>query len=576
MTDELFDNKYKFIKSLGSGGFGNVFLAMEEHSDNLVAIKQLNNFGNTDQEDIIHETQVVSKFNHPHIVSYKHNFIQNKKLHIVMEYCPMGSMRRLMDREKITSSFVWKWMLTITETMQSIHAKGIIHHDIKPENILFTQDRVLKIADFGIANSCIGTRGYISPKLAGGSQDFRTDERADVYALGITLLELLTGKNPFLHEDQNAVMEIHEQKKYNLEGLPNWQQEIVLKAIAPEPELRFQSMKEFNEAIQSQAVPFVLDKEIIKAGNLAEKATALMNSKKWLKALSLLDYAEREFKPSVNVLYAKGKYYLLQKNIELAKSYFERALTWNPRLDVQKELGWINLEMKNYPKAISFLSDYIHRKPSDYEAYNLLIQCFYETNRYEQGMDLAKTLLDVDETNQCFANNYYLNYSLFTKDKDFLLSKLPKPSVIGNEFIDYNYSVINEKDPTYGKPPNPSLKSKLLFMDYRFNKFIPAKLYCLNTYNNAFKYGETQKPIIKFGREGFIVNEVEVQGDNDVSRRHCVIINSKDDVWLYDFSNSGTFVNDERVINKAPLIGMNIIRIAHNEYEITTDKGKLF
>jgi serine/threonine protein kinase len=51
MTDELFDNKYKFIKSLGSGGFGNVFLAMEEHSDNLVAIKQLNNFVNTDQED---------------------------------------------------------------------------------------------------------------------------------------------------------------------------------------------------------------------------------------------------------------------------------------------------------------------------------------------------------------------------------------------------------------------------------------------------------------------------------------------------------------------------------------------
>jgi tetratricopeptide (TPR) repeat protein len=86
---------------------------------------------------------------------------------------------------------------------------------------------------------------------------------------------------------------------------------------------------------------------------------------------------------------------LLQKNIELAKSYFERALTWNPRLDVQKELGWINLEMKNYPKAISFLSDYIHRKPSDYEAYNLLLQCYYETNRYESAIDLAKILLDM-------------------------------------------------------------------------------------------------------------------------------------------------------------------------------------
>lgn len=155
---ELFDNKYRFLKDLDVGGFGKVFVAKEERTESIVAIKQLKNMDKEKQQGIIYEMQMVSKFNHPNIVTYKHHFIHDDLLFIVMEYCQLGNMRNYIRKEKVTSTFIWKWMNTLTETLQLVHEKKIIHHDIKPDNILFTEDRVIKITDFGIANTCGGTR----------------------------------------------------------------------------------------------------------------------------------------------------------------------------------------------------------------------------------------------------------------------------------------------------------------------------------------------------------------------------------------------------------------------------------
>ncbi|NBQ48274.1 MAG: serine/threonine protein kinase, partial [Sphingobacteriia bacterium] len=342
---ELFDNKYRYVKLLGSGGFGKVFLAKEERSENLVAIKQLKNTDKTKQHAIIYEMQMVSRFNHPHIVLYKHHFVQQDLLYIVMEYCPLGSLRDLMGKEKITSTFVWKWMRELTETLQLVHEKEIIHHDIKPDNILFTENRTIKITDFGVANTGAGTRPYMSPEALKWDKGSVKDARVDIYALGVTLLELLTKQNPFIGKSTEEIIELHDLKEFGITGLPNWQQEIILKAIAKIPEQRFQSMKDFNEAIQAQAVPLLFDKEVIQAGDLAEKADALLQKKKWLSAYAILDYAEKTLKPNVNILLKKAKYHLLAQQIDVSKTYYEKALKWNPRLDVQKELGWINLEL---------------------------------------------------------------------------------------------------------------------------------------------------------------------------------------------------------------------------------------
>ncbi len=572
---ELFDNRYKFVQDLGNGGFGKVFLAKEEKSNHLVAIKQLHNKNKKQQDALIYEMQMIGRFNHPNIVSYKHHFVQDELLYIVMEYCSNGSLRGMMRKEKVSATFLWKWINTLTETLQYVHEKKIIHHDIKPDNILFTEDRVIKISDFGIANTGGGTRAYMSPEALSWETVAVQDERVDIYALGVTLLELLTGKNPFFGKSAEEILEMHDRKDFGITRLPHWQQEIILKAISKIPEQRFQSMKEFNEAVQAKYAPIVFDKEVIKAGDLAAKADHLLKLKKWSRAYSLLDYAEKELKPSVNVMQLKGKYFLLQNKIEAARLYFERALKWNPRLDVQKDLGWINLEMKNYPTAISLLSDHLHRNPSDYEAYNLLLQCFYETNRYELGMDLARTMLDVEEANKCFANNYYICCVMQNIGKTIFPDTVMKVDKSDNHFLNYNYSVILETESTHGFERKPTLKSKLLFMDYRFNRLARSKFYCTNSNLNNMKSGETEKPIIKFGRESYTDNDVTVPGGSAISRRHCLIVNSKDDIWLYDLGSTGTYVNKERVIGKTPLIGKNIIRIGNTEYEMTNDKSKL-
>lgn len=573
---ELFDNRYRFIKNLGSGGFGKVFLAKEERSQNFVAIKQLKKEEKEKQDDIIYEMQMVSKFNHPNIVLYKHHFVQDDLLYIVMEYCSLGSLRDLIHKEKITSTFVWKWMSELTETLQLVHEKEIIHHDIKPDNILFTENRTIKITDFGIANTGLGTRPYMSPEALGLVKSAIKDARVDIYALGVTLLELLSKRNPFFGKSAEEIIELHDLKDFGITSLPNWQQEIILKAIAKIPEQRFQSMKDFNEAIQAQSVPIIFDKEVIQAGDLAEKAERLLQKKKWQSAYSVLEYAEKTLKPNVNILLQKGKYHLMAQQIELSKTYYEKALKWNPRLDVQKELGWINLELKNYPTAISLLSDHLHRTSSDYEAYNLLLQCYYETNRYEPAMNLARILLNIEPTNKCFANNYFVCSAMHHIGQTVLPNTFLKRDKSENHFLNYNSGVILETDLSHNYKKEPTLKSKLLFMDYRFNKYSQSPLYCTAGNSEAFKEAETQKAIIKFGRESYDVNDVKIPNGTAISRRHCVIINFKDDVWLYDLDSTGTYVNGNKVVYKTPLIGRNTIRISKTEYEFTNDKSKLF
>lgn len=571
----LFDSKYRFVKAIGDGGFGKVFLAKEERSDNLVAIKQLKNEDKDKQEDIIYEMQMVSKFNHSHIVNYKHHFNQDDLLYIVMEFCPLGSLRDLMHNENITSTFVWKWMAELTMTLQFVHEKDIIHHDIKPDNILFTEDRRIKITDFGIANKSGGTRPYMSPEALGWETSATKDARVDIYALGVTLLELLTKRNPFFGKSPEEIIEMHERKDFGITDLPYWQQEIILKAIAKIPEQRFQSMADFNEAIKAQSVPIIFDKDVIRAGDLAKQASQLIERKRWRKAISLLDYAEKSYKPNVNVLLQKGKYHLLMQQVELAKTYYEKALKWNARLDVQKELGWINLELKNYPTAISLLSDHLHRRPSDYEAYNLLLQCYYETNRYEPAMDLARILLEVEPKNMCFANNYYICSAMHHIGQTIFPDTVLKNDKSNNPFLNYNYGVIVENEPSHSFKKSPTLKSKLLFMDFRFNKFNTSTLYCTNGNAEGFKEAQTDRPIIKFGRESYEVNDVKVRGGTLISRRHCLIINCKDDVWIYDLDSTGVYVNGERVVDKRPINGRNLIRIGKTEYEFTNDKSKL-
>ena len=222
---------------------------------------------------------------------------------------------------------------------------------------------------------------------------------------------------------------------------------------------------------------------------------------------------------------------------------------------------------------MGLLSDHLYRHPSDYEAYNLLIRCYYETNRYEAAMLLAKNLMETNINFPCFANNYYISEALLSGGKITVPSSLIKKT--NNPFIDYNYSVLNETNLSHNYDKSPTLKSKLIFMDFQFNIIRENTLTVLDSNNDDVILGSTNKPIIKFGRTGYDLNDVQVPGKNNISRRHCLIINSKDNVWLYDLDSTGTFLNKEKVDGKIPIQGFNILSIKNVDYTITTDKTKL-
>lgn len=570
---QLYDNKYIFIKDLGNGGYGKVFLAKEKVSNRFVAIKQLLTENKFLQENIIHEIETVAKFENPNIVTFYHHFREEGIFYLVMEYCSGGSLRDKINSNSYTNTEAIDWMITLAKSLRIIHKKGIIHHDIKPDNILFTQNGNIKIADFGVANKNMGTRSYMCPESF--SWDFKStnDPRIDIYALGVTLMELLTKKNPFSGLSSDEIIEKHLSADFPIQKLPNWQQEIILKAINKTPELRFQFMIELEEALNAKSVPIIFNKDNLKAAELIALADKALKTNKWRNALNFLELAQKQYKNNVAVLQALGKYNLRIQKIEIAKSFYEKALKLNPRLDVQKDLGWINLEFKKYPIAIGLLSDHLHRNPTDYEAYNLLIRCYYETDRYETAMELSKMIMEANPSLPCFANNYFIAFVLNSNGKS--IPPKTKAEQKNNPFIEYNLSVITENELSHNFKKSPTLKSKLLFMDFQFNNMKENTITILETNNKVQTPSALNNPIIKFGREEYNQNDIKVSGSTTVSRRHCVIINTKDNVWLYDLESTGTEINDVVVTNKVPLIGYNNLKINDIYFALTTDKSKL-
>ena len=112
-------------------------------------------------------------------------------------------------------------------------------------------------------------------------------------------------------------------------------------------------------------------------------------------------------------------------------------------------------------------------------------------------------------------------------------------------------------------------------MDYRFRKLSPSPIYVADERTSERRPRQINELIVTFGREGFRFNNVQVGGGGNVSRRHCVVVNCRDDVWLYDLESTGTYVNGERVKGKVPLVGRSTVRVGNREYVLTSDKEAL-
>jgi len=251
---------YKIKKSIGSGGMSTVYLAHDTRLDRDVAVKILRidprlGLGERGRKEIIlrfqQEAKAAARLNHPNIVSIHHVGQQGDQYFIVMEYLDGFSLGHLMKSgERHSMETIIKWMCQICDGLHFAHEHGVIHRDIKPDNLILMKNGTVKITDFGIARleksemvktkdqTFMGTIYYCSPEQL---REFKNiDRRTDIFSLGVVFYQLLTGHLPF-HEESiaetiNSIINVEPTRPREVSpGVPVRLEQAVLKCLAKNP-----------------------------------------------------------------------------------------------------------------------------------------------------------------------------------------------------------------------------------------------------------------------------------------------------------------------------------------------------
>jgi hypothetical protein len=256
---------YELLGKLGSGGMGEVWRVRNVISDRVEAMKVLlpDLVGRQDLATrFLREIKVLANLHHPNIASLRTALTIDNQLVMIMELVEGQSLSHHLANAAISSKDAIQVVLQVLDALEYAHAQEVIHRDIKPANMMITPEGVVKLTDFGIARSMrdptltsagatTGSLSYISPEQINGGTP---DARSDLYSLGVSLYEMLTGHVPFKADNDVAVMFAHLQKAPAppIELQPAISPEmnaLVLKAIEKEPAARFQSASEFRTAL---------------------------------------------------------------------------------------------------------------------------------------------------------------------------------------------------------------------------------------------------------------------------------------------------------------------------------------
>jgi serine/threonine protein kinase len=268
MSEEVIAGRYELLELVGRGGMSSVWKAQDRLLDRTVAIKVLHEQFTQDDEYVERfrrEARSVAQLSHPNIVTVIDRGEDGGRQYIVFEYVAGRNLKQLIERQgplPIHDALVFA--LQMARALGFAHDRGLIHRDVKPQNVLLNDDGQAKMTDFGIARSVdvdgvtitgtvLGTSEYIAPEQARGQ---RVDALTDVYSLGVVLYELLTGGVPFQGENFVAVAlkHVNAPPPDVLERRPDCPPRVALaieRAMAKRPEDRFQSMDELVSELQS-------------------------------------------------------------------------------------------------------------------------------------------------------------------------------------------------------------------------------------------------------------------------------------------------------------------------------------
>ncbi len=258
MVGKVFAGRYEIIEKIGEGGMARVYRGRDLILKRTVAIKVLKDQMSGDAAFIRRferEAQSAAALSHPHIVNIYDVGVEEDTHYMVMEYVDGDNLKEyIREKGPLPVDEAVRIASQIARALEQAHSAGVVHRDIKPQNILFSRDGNVKVTDFGIAiggegvtvtvgDEIIGSVQYISPEQARGGM---AGKQSDLYSLGIVLYEMVTGQVPFSGESPVAVVMQHIQEqiippRHKVEGLPESLDEIILKALEKDTSRRYGS-----------------------------------------------------------------------------------------------------------------------------------------------------------------------------------------------------------------------------------------------------------------------------------------------------------------------------------------------
>lgn len=277
----VLDGRYESLSPLNHGSFGMVFLAKDTCNGDLVAIKCLSKASaakdcpavNVDENSV--ELACHGRIgNHPNIVNLLHSFETKAHIYLVLEYCSMGDLYEAirLDRGPLETSNVREFMLQLVDAVEFMHAKGLYHRDIKPENIFLAQDGSMKLGDLGLATTdawsyeaCVGSDRYMAPEQYDPTDSGYSPAKADIWAIGICLLNILFSRNPFVtpNESDKLFTDFARDNQALFDIFPNMSQDtfgVLVHAMAIDPTKR--SLSAVRDALRN-IVSFTTDEEVL-------------------------------------------------------------------------------------------------------------------------------------------------------------------------------------------------------------------------------------------------------------------------------------------------------------------------
>ncbi len=302
---------YQILEKLGEGGMGVVYKAEDTKLKREVAIKFLPKYISANEEERKRfeiEAQAAAALNHPNITTIHSIEEFDSEVFIVMEYVngvelkdkinpPSSPLSERGDTGGLPTDEAINIAIQIAEGLEAAHKKGVVHRDIKSQNIMITNDGKAKIMDFGLAKvgkgtqltkigSTVGTIAYMSPEQARGEE---LDHRTDIWSFGVVLYEMLTGKQPFKGDyDQAVIYSILNEEPESAENISSELNSIIKKALSKDPASRYQSVNEMLADLIGIKSEFPSK---IYSHSTKTKSFAKKKSKKWFVPAAIIIFA---------------------------------------------------------------------------------------------------------------------------------------------------------------------------------------------------------------------------------------------------------------------------------------------